>query len=727
MRVRPMMALLVVAAGVALAADEGMWRFDQLPTGAMAGAYGVSFSEADLERVQGAAVRILSGNSGGTGTFASADGLILTNHHVALDCIRTSTLAEQGRDDAENLIAQGFTAATRSQELPCRRFRAQIERSATDVTTRIDAVVRPGMDIAQIQQARQRMRSDLERDCQAERGDRFSCQVFDFNSGARVLLVVWEEYKDVRLVYAPELQLGYYGGDEMNFRFPRYVSDISILRAYEGADGARSEFDPAHVPARPAAHLSVTLDGVQEGDFTFVAGFPANTNRYRMSLSAEYNIRKGIPDQIRDLEEELSLLRRYAAADPTNQVVLQSRIFSLANSLKYQQDVLAALQATNVVDEQQARERDLLAFLATRPDLRTQYGDVIAAQTEVYANDVESNAELDAALQWLQRSSVVSYASALYQFALARGEASDRDREPQFQERNWPLVRQALLDDEPIIMELEEDLLTAAFEKALALPAARQIPAVRSLVARVNEGRDAAAAPRDLARAVLNGSGVPSVDGRRALIEAQASAFAEAEDPAIVFARDLEPAFDELRARVRILNERILGNRSRFARAVQAWRGSSLYPDANFTLRASYGRVAGVTEGASAVSFATRFGDLFALAARRGNTGDFALPPRLLAWRESVGDEAFAARYANMPVDFISNNDITGGNSGSSILNRNLEIVGLIFDGNEGSMASDWSYNGATGRSISTDIRFALTIAREVHDAGWIVDELRGE
>lgn len=726
MRIRWIVALGVVAAGVALTADEGMWRFDQLPLETIGATYGVALSRADLQRVEHAAVRLLSGNSGGTGTFASSDGLILTNHHVALDCIRTSTLAERGRGDAENLIAQGFTAASRREELPCRRFRAQIERGTTDVTDRIDAAVEPGMDIARIQQARQRARSDIERACQQEHGTGFSCQVVDFNSGARSVLVVWQEYQDIRLVYAPELQLGFYGGDEMNFRFPRYVSDISILRAYEGTDGSRGEYDETHVPATPESHLSVSLDGIHEGDFTFVAGFPANTNRYRMSLSAEYNIRKGIPDQIRDLEQELTLLRRHAAADPTNQVILQSRIFGLANTLKYQQDVLAALRATDIVGDRRRRERELLDFLATRPDLQAEYGDVVAAQTAVYEQDVEANAGLDNALQWLQRSTVLSDASALYQFALARAEPSDQEREPQFQERNWPQVREALLDDEPVIVALEEDLLTVAFEKAVALPDAQRIPAVRDLAARVRAGAGAAPSPRDLARAVLAGTRVPSVDARQALIDAAVSRFDESQDSAVAFARALEPSLRDLRARVRILNEKIFRNRSRFARAMQAWKGSSIYPDANFTLRATYGRVAGVTKNGERIPFATRFRGLFDLAARRGNTGDFALPASLVDWRKRIGDAAFAARYADMPVDFISNNDITGGNSGSALLNRNLDIVGLIFDGNEGSMASDWSYNGVTGRSISTDIRFALTVAREVHRAGWIVDELLG-
>ena len=722
MKLRGALALIVSVAGVGLLADEGMWRFDQLPIDVIAKTHGVSLGKADLDRLQAAPVRILSASSAGTGTFASANGLILTNHHVALDCIRTSTLAEQAKASAENLIENGFTASSPAQELPCRRFRAQIERSARDVTADLEAAVKPGMDIVQIQRARQAARSDLERACQKERGPDFACGVVDFNSGARSLLVVHEEYKDVRLVYAPEQKLGYFGGDEMNFRFPRYVSDISILRAYQGVDGSRGDYQAAHVPARPAAYLRVTLDGVRDGDFTFVAGFPGTTNRYRESLSASYNIRKGIPDQIRDLEEELALLRTHAAADPKAQVILQSRIFGLANTLKYQQDVLAALKATSVVEERLRREQDFMTFLGTRPDLKAEYGGVIADQTLVYANDVEANADLTAALGWLQRSAIVGYASGLYQFALARAQANDRDREPQFQERNWTDVRQALLDDEPIVPGLEEDVLAAGFARALALAPSQQIPAVRTLAARLSAGRSTPASPRELARAVLQGSRIGIVDGRKGLVEAGRADLEASTDPAVMFARDLEPSLRESRERVRVLNEKILRNRSRFARGIQAWRGSSIYPDANFTLRATYGKVAGLTN--PPVAFATRFGQMFALAERRGNAGDFALPPKLLAWRKAVGDAAFKAKYADMVVNFITTNDITGGNSGSSTLNRRLEIVGLIFDGNEGSMASDWSYNGATGRALSTDIRFALTIAREVHGAGWVVDEL---
>ena len=170
---------------------------------------------------------------------------------------------------------------------------------ARDVTAEVNAGVKAGMTIADVQRVRQAARSDLERACQTEKGDRFSCAVVDFNSGARSLLITYEDFRDVRLVYAPEKQLGYFGGDEMNFRFPRYVSDISILRAYQGTDGSHGEYDASHVPVKPDHYLHVSMAGVKDGDFTLVAGNPGNTNRYRESYSAEYNLRKGIPDQIR--------------------------------------------------------------------------------------------------------------------------------------------------------------------------------------------------------------------------------------------------------------------------------------------------------------------------------------------------------------------------------------------------------------------------------------------
>src|SRR6185503_5214560 len=187
--------------------------------------------------------------------------------------------------------------------------------------------------------------------------------------------------------------------------------------------------------------------------------------------SAEYNLRKGIPNQIEDLEAQLGLLRRYAAMKPEYQVLLQSHIFGLANTLKYQKDVLAALKATNVVAERQRREREFLSFLNTRPDLKTEFGGVLDAQAAVYHDDVEANAELDAAISWLQRSDLVGYAIGLYDFALERAKTSDRDREPQFQQRNWPDVKAGLTNDDPIIPALDEDVLASGFEKALALPA----------------------------------------------------------------------------------------------------------------------------------------------------------------------------------------------------------------------------------------------------------------
>lgn len=706
-----------LVAGAGLAADEGMWRLDQLPLDQIQQKYGVKLTPADVARVQGAVVRI---STGGTGTFASANGLILTNHHVALDCIRTSTLAEQGQGKAENLIEEGFTAASPADELPCKRFRAQVEVSSRDVTAQVNAGVKAGMDAAAVQVARMTARSDLERTCQQEKGDNFSCAVVDFNSGARSLLIVYEDYKDIRLAYAPEKQLGYFGGDEMNFRFPRYVSDISILRAYESKDGRHTDYDAANVPVQPAHVLPVTMAGVNDGDFTFVAGNPGATNRYRMSFSAAYNVSTGIPGQIRDAEAQLALLRRYAAMKAEYQTILQSQIFGLSNNLKYSRDLLAALKASDVVSQRQARETAFMTWARTDPGGR-EFTDILDAQRAVYANDVEANNDLDNALTWIQQSSAVVYAVNLYEFALERAKASDRDREPQFQERNWADVREALTSDDPIIADLDADLLAMGLERAMALQADQRISAVGRLAERGGAG----ATPSSLARSLVSGTSVLSAESRRALVEASAADFEASKDPAIVFARDLLPAMKAQRARIRVLNEKLFMNRAAFARALVAWKGSGLYPDANFTLRASFGRVAGYTDAkGKPVPFSTYFGDLFTLAASRGNTGDFALPGRLQAWRQKVGDAPFEEKYARLPVNFVSTNDITGGNSGSATLNSKLEIVGLIFDGNEEAMAGDWVYSETAGRALSADIRFSLTVAREVHGAGWIVDEL---
>lgn len=708
-----------------LPAEEGMWRLDQLPLQTLSERYGVRVTQEDRERLQQAPVRILAGGGAGTGSFASSNGLILTNHHVALDCIRTSTLAERAGSAAENLIRDGFTAKSPSEELPCKLFRVQVERRSRDVTAELNAAVHPGMEAEQIQQARQRARSDIERTCQEAEGDDFRCEVVDFNSGARSLLITYEEYRDVRLVYAPEKQLGYFGGDEMNFRFPRYVSDVSILRTYQGKDGSNTDYDVDNVPVRSDHFLRVSLDGVKEGDFTMVIGFPGNTNRYRMSFSARYNIQRGIPEQIRDTEAELELLRTYAAKNEDYNVILQSRIFGLSNDLKYLSDLLAALKESDVVADRLQREKDFISYLQSHPELNQEYGGVLDAQAKVYADDLETNADLDNALDWLQRSDVLGYATGLYEFAVERSKASDTDREPQFQERNWPPVRQALLNDDPIILELDEDLLTLGFERAMALEGRLKVAAVEELRMRLHEQTGKEPRARDMARAAGAGSDIASVEARRKLIDAPVSSLEASTDPILVFARALEPALKDQRQRIRVLNEKLFINRAKFARGMMAWKGDGIYPDANFTLRANFGTAVGYeSRQGERVPFATRFGGLFELAEKRGNAGDFALPPRLLSWHASVGNASFQDKYAGLHMNFVSTNDTTGGNSGSPVLNSRLHIIGLLFDGNEESIASDWTYSGKAGRAISTDIRFALTVAEDVHGAGWIVQEL---
>ena len=378
----------------------------------------------------------------------------------------------------------------------------------------------------------------------------------------------------------------------MNFRFPRYVSDISILRAYRGTDGSHGEFDPAHVPVQPESYLRVSFDGIDEGELALVAGFPGNTNRYRMSFSADYNLRKGIPQQIADIDRELELLESYAAQSEQNQLALQSRIFGLANARKYLADVLAALENSDIVADRKHREELFMAFLDSDPDAKAAFGDVLAQQAVVYRDDVEAYRDLDSAISWLTRSRVLSFAYGLVEFALERDKESDAEREPQFQQRNWPRVRQGLLDDDPIIPGLEEDFLTIGFEKALALPEGQRIDGVTEL-SRQLAASGTPVDPRSLARAVLERSSVGDVSVREALITEAPATFEESSDPMVRFARSLLPEFQDRRTRVRTLNQKLFLNRAKFARGVVAWKGTEIYPDANFTLRLSFGRAAG--------------------------------------------------------------------------------------------------------------------------------------
>src|SRR4030095_8358502 len=282
-----------------------------------------------------------------------------------------------------------------------------------------------------------------------------------------------------------------------------------------GTAGSPGEFDAAHVPHRPDHYLRVTMAGVKEGDFTLVAGNPANTNRYRISESAVYNVNRGMPNQIKEIETEVSLLRKYAAIKPDYQVLLQRRIFGLANTLKYLQDVLAALKSTGVIKQQQDRERQFMEFVNTRRELQKEYGTLFDEHRQLYATTVLANSDLDSALDWLERASAVNFATTLVEFAEERAKAWARARDPHFKERFWPDLRQALLNDEPIIPELEEDVLALGFEKALALPADRQVPPSQSLRKPLGTSD-----PRALADAVLRDSKVVAVDTRKALLRA---------------------------------------------------------------------------------------------------------------------------------------------------------------------------------------------------------------
>lgn len=678
-------AFVLIALAAAAYADEGMWLFNQPPRGILQKRYGYELTDAWLEHLQRASVRF---NSGGSGSFVGRDGLVLTNHHIGVDALHK--LSEQGRD----YVREGYCARTPREELRCLDLELNVLESVEDVTARVNQAVPQGADAAKAFEARRQVIAQIEKESLEATGLRSN--VITMWQGGAYHLYRFKRYTDVRLVFAPETQIGAFGGDPDNFEFPRQALDICFFRVYENGR-----------PARVKNFLRFAPEGGREGDLVFVSGHSGRTER--LYTAAEIRVMRdySLPFWLRLMKYRRFLLTAWSSRGEESARRAQVELFQVQNSYKALEGRLAGLLDPAILTAKARAEADFRARLAQHPE----HAGALAAYERIAAA-TQTLGELSARRILLEDGLAFwSESFGIARTLLRAGQELPKpngERLEEFADSEKASLELDLFSPKPIYADLETYKLADSLI-FLSNALGSEDPTVWQILA--------GNLPRARAAELVQGTKVRDVSFRRQLYEGGAKAVAAARDPMIELARAVDREARALRKIEEEQTEVLKEAHAAIDRARNAVLGTAGYPDATFTLRLSFGVVKGLEENGKTLPPRTTFGSLLAKSAEKGGRPPFDLP---LLWKERG-----PLLNPDTPLNFASTCDITGGNSGSPVVDRSGGLVGVIFDGNRGTLSWDVAYSDKLGRAIAVHAAAILEALEKVYDMPGLVRELR--
>ena len=718
----PFFAALALAAVLPLAADEGMWMPQQIPELAprlrAMGFEGDPKAFADLTGYPMGAIVSLGGCSA---SFVSPDGLIVTNHHCVQGALQFNSKPDR------NLMVDGFLAKSRAGELsngPASRVFVTV--SVRDVTGEITGGIDPKTaDRARYNVVERRVK---ERVAACEK-DGFRCTVASFFEGKKWFELAQMEIRDVRLVYAPAAGIGNFGGETDNWQWPRHTGDFSFYRAYVSPAGKAVPFAKENVPFRPKQWLKVSPQGANPGDLVFVAGYPGRTFRLNTHAEVKETVEWSLPRLVKRYADQIALLEKVGQDDKEAALRVSTRLRGLHNSLTKNKGVLEGMLKGGLLAEKERNEKDLRAFIDADPVRRASYGDVLPALDALVAERTRTR-ERDALLADLTggRGSVMASAQTLYRLSVERPK-KDADREPAFQERNWTRIRE---EQERLQRSLEPKadraLMAYTLTDVAKLPAGQRIEALDREIglAPGMPDADAAKAINAFLDRFLAGTRLYDLSFRLAALGKTTAELVTANDSALKLTAALYPLAESNRERTKARSGATYRLGPRYADALLARSGGLVAPDANSTLRVTFGEVKGV-EARDGLLYLPQT-TLRGITEKATGTGEFNAPKALLeaiqTLRAGKKSPYLDAKLGDVPVNFLSTVDTTGGNSGSATLNARGELVGLLFDGTYETVASDYLFDPVKTRSIHVDTRHMLWVMSEVDGASHLLSEM---
>jgi Peptidase S46 len=683
---RPLYAAAVAAALAGpLRADEGMWLYNNPPREQLKQRYGFELTDAWLDHLQKSSVRF---NSGGSGSFVSEDGLVLSNHHVGADAL------QKVGSEKHNYLRDGFHARTPAEEIKCVDLELNVLQSIEDVTARVNAGVPAGLSASDAAKARRKVIAGIEKESLEK--TKLRSNVVTLYQGGAYHLYRFKRYTDVRLVFAPEQQIAFYGGDPDNFEFPRFDLDICLFRVYE--DGK---------PVKVEHHLKWSKNGAADGELTFVSGHPGRTDRGLTVAELEFLRDVQYPALLGRLRRLDSLLQAWSARSDENARRAREDFFGVQNSRKAREGGLAGLQDPAFIARKAAAEAAFKKELADAggfDDALGAYDRIAAAEGEI--GTIVGRHRL---LETGQGFSSETFTIARHLLrAAAEQPKPNGERLREYTDSEKASFELGLYSEKPIYEDYEILRLSDALGWLV-----EQAGAGDPLVQRVLDGKS----PRARAVELIRGSKVRDLAVRKALHHGGAAAVEAAHDPMIELARIIDPEARELRRKMEAADETRQQAHAAISKARFKLHGASGYPDATFTLRLAFGPVKGYDEDGRHIAPITTFAGLYERTEAHHGRPPFDLPPR---WLKKKG-----AAPMGTPFNFVSTADIIGGNSGSPVVNRAGEFVGIIFDGNLQSLVLDFGYDDVQARALSVHSSGILEALNSVYGAGELARELR--
>lgn len=698
-------------------AEEGMWlldRIDQLPIDSLK-ARGLELNAEEIYDQKGGGIAdAVIKVSGASGSFVSPQGLIITNHHVAFSAVQKQSSPEH------NYLRDGFYARTKEEELPAIGYNVYVVKSFQDVTGEVLGAVNERMTGLKRYTAIEKISKKIIRE--AEEGRDVRCEVVSMYGGSLYYLFTYFKIRDVRVVFAPPASIGDYGGEIDNWMWPRHAGDFAFLRAYVAPDGKSADYSGDNVPYNSDVYLKLSSAGVREGDFVMLIGFPGKTKRYESSFSIDKMVNHDYPLDIRTRREVISILEEASAEDSSTAIRLSSQIKGLNNYLKKNQGMLEGFERAHILQERIEEEKALSQFSNENPQLDKKYQHVLAELDSLFQEQRKVQ-EKKFVLDWMTyRSKFLDFASAIYKWSLER-KKKDRDREPGYQDRDTLETKEWLEDAQVNLVPSADKKVFAYFlRKALELPSDQKIGPVEKIIEGQGD-QDEDDIIEQFADNLYQGTNLGSLEQRLKMFGMSQEELERQNDPFIHFVKRLEVEREELRQRKKEFSGALSRLEPKLIQVYAEWKPGKLYPDANRTIRFNYGQVKGyLPQDAVSFRYITR---LTGVMEKDLSREPFDAPAELeeVYSRKDFGPY-FDTSIADVPVNFLSTNDITNGNSGSPVMNGRGELVGLAFDGNYESISSDYVFEPELTRAINVDIRYVLFLLDKVYHAEDLLSEL---
>ncbi|MCX7872066.1 MAG: S46 family peptidase [Verrucomicrobiae bacterium] len=678
------MTLIAMPAGIS---DEGMWLFNKPPREILKERYGFIPSDEWLIHLQRASVRF---NSGGSGSFVSEDGLVMSNHHVGADALQKMS------NEKRNYLKDGFYARTLEEEIPCHDLELNVLMSIEDVTERVNAAVPKDAPPEEAFSARRKVIAEIEKESLQKTGLR--SDVVTLYQGGAYHLYRFKRYTDVRLVFAPEQQIAFFGGDPDNFEYPRYCLDVCFFRVYE--DGK---------PAKIEHYLKWNESGVSENELVFVSGHPGRTSRLLTVAELEYLRDDSLPYLLERLYRLEVLLNAWGQRSPENARKAMDDLFGVQNSRKARVGRLAGLLDSDFMAkkrEQEARLRDEVAKRDNLKDCVDAWDKIAQAQSVIQKN----------ALRYRMLEQGHGFNSELFQIARTLLRAATElpkpngDRLKEFRDSARPSLELELFSTKPIYEDYEEVRLADSLTYLVS-----KLGYSDPIVQKVLNGKS----PSQRAAELVHNTKVKDVDLRKKIYHGGMDELQKLNDPMIELAKLIDQPAREVRQIIDTQDEIRQQAHAKISRARFAIEGDKSYPDATFTLRLAFGTVRGYEENGKHIPYQTTYSGLYERAALMGYKHPFDLPDRWLKAKSKLN--------LDTPLNFVSTADIIGGNSGSPVVNRKGEFVGIIFDGNIQSLVLDFYFTDIQARALAVHSKGIIEALKKVYKADALANELLGK